>query len=435
MRTSTPAIDSAHDRRRSSASRILLLLTVTYSLNFLDRQILAILAEPIKRDLDLSDTQIGVLTGLAFALFYTTLGVPLAWLADRTNRVRVVALSCALWSAFTALCGMAQNFWQLGMARVGVAIGEAGGTPPSYSIISELFPPTRRALALAIYSLGLPAGVIIGAVAGAFVADVWGWRRAFVVMALPGLVMACVLLLFVREPRGRHEAGKSGADEAPSILAVVRFYFSNPRIVMLSLAGSSATFVGYGILNWMPAFLMRAKGMSLAQIGSRYSWVIGVALGLGTFLGGHIVDRFCERRPGVYAVAPAVAMIFAVPFFFGGLIANSPSLSLGLMAIPAMMVAMYLAPTLALIQNLTPPSMRATSASLLLLILNLIGLGGGPLFVGLISDLLRPSFGDAALVWAMSALTPFLVLTAILYLVLWRLLARASVCGGSHHHC
>lgn len=414
------------DRGRWSPYVSLFLLTFTYALNFLDRQILAILAEPIKRDLQLSDTQLGLLTGLAFAFVYVAMGVPLAWLADRAGRVRVVAAACALWSLFTSACGFAQSFTQLALARTGVAIGEAGGTAPSHSIVADLFPPARRALALAIYSMGVPIGVIVGGSLGGFVAQAWGWRGAFIVAGLPGLAVAALVLIVVRDP-AKPAASTGQAAARPRISDVVRFYFGTPQIVLLSVAGALTAFVTYGMLNWAAALLMRAKGMSLIEIGAYYSWVVGIALGIGTFLGGYIVDRFGERSPRVYALAPAAALIVAVPFFLGALSAGSWRLSLALLAVPLAMVSMYLAPALALVQNLTPPNMRATAAAILLLVLNLVGLGCGPLFVGLVSDRLQREFGADGLTLGMAALTPFFALSVAFYFGLARLMRRAGI--------
>lgn len=396
----------------SGAYTTLVLLGLTYTFSFLDRQIVAILAEPIKADLNLSDTQVGLLTGFMFALFYTTFGIPVAWLADRTHRVRIVAASCALWSVFTAACGLATTFWQLALARIGVGIGEAGGTPPAYSILSDMFPPARRAMALALYSLGVPAGVILGGVFGGMVADLWGWRMAFFAVGAPGVLIASLLLIFVREPKRVRLDEEGGAPiSQPSLWQTLRFYFGSPVLVCIALSSGLSGFVGYAILNWTPALLMRTKGMTLSDVASYYSWVIGIAMGLGIWLGGYLVDRFGAERPRLYAIAPGLAFLIGAPFFVMAVLVPHWQASLLLMSVPAIMAMMYLAPALAVLQNTTPANMRSTTSAVLLLILNLIGLGCGPLFIGVLSDMLEPQFGADALRLAMLGLSPIFILT------------------------
>lgn len=401
---------------------VVAMLGGVYSLNFLDRQLLSILAEPIKRDLLLSDTQLGLLSGIMFALFYTLFGIPVAWLADRSNRVRIVSIACGLWSLFTAGCGFANNFLQLALARVGVGVGEAGGSPPSYSIIADYFPPERRASALAVYSLGVPIGTTAGAALGGWIAAVYGWRVAFISIGFLGVFVAALVLLTVREPqRGQQDA----APEDPArLLDTIKYFVRNPVLRWTALAGAMSAFVGYAMLSWTPALLMRTKGMSLGEIAMFYSIVSGLATAVGTLASGWLVDHFGTRRPNIYALVPATAFLVSIPFFWLGVHASSWGLALLLLAIPFALYNMYLAPVLTILQNNVPAAQRSTASAILLFILNLIGLGCGPLFVGLVSDM-ATSFGqEQGLQIGMFALLPFFALASLAHLGTARALAN-----------
>jgi predicted MFS family arabinose efflux permease len=403
---------------------VVAMLGGVYALNFLDRQLLSILAEPIKNDLALSDIQLGLLSGFMFALFYTSFGIPVAWLADRSNRVRIVSVACALWSLSTAGCGVAQNFVQLAIARIGVGVGEAGGSPPSYSIVADHFPPQRRGVALAIYSLGVPAGTTAGAALGGWIAAVHGWRAAFIAIGLFGVVVAALVLLTVREPRrGRFD---SLPPQAVGIAEVLRSFLANRTLVLAALAAGLSAFVGFAMLSWTPALLMRTKGMGLHEIALYYSFVSGIAAAIGTLSSGYLVDRHGARDSGIYAVVPAVAFIVAMPFYAAGIYVQSWVLSLCLMAIPFVLYCMYLVPVLAIVQNIVPASQRSTSSAILLFVLNIIGLGGGPLFVGWISDSAARWGYDNGLQLAMFALTPGFILASIAYIALAKSLRRSA---------
>lgn len=393
---------------------VVLVLTLVYIFNFVDRQILAILVEPIKAELRISDTQIGFVSGIAFALFYTVVGVPVGWLADRTSRVRLVAAACALWSLFCAAGGMATNFAQLVASRVGVAIGEAGGSPPSHSIISDYFPPERRGRALGIFSLGPSIGPYVGSAIGGGVAAMYGWRAAFVAVALPGLLLAALLLLFVREPkRGRFDVG-SLTSPVPFATAVGNFV-RDPVLLLTSLGTGFAAFAGYGMLAWTPAFLMRAGHMSLAEVAVYYSLVIGLVSATGTVASGWIVDRLGKQSPSAYSLVPSAAYLLSLPFFLAALWAPDWRLSLALLTVPNFLTSMFLTASVALVQNRVSPSERALSSSLLIFALNFIGLGGGPLFVGIVSDSVQSTYGDRSLVIGLAALAPVFLLTAAVY--------------------
>ena len=395
-------------------------LTLIYTFNFLDRKILSILAEPVRRDLNLSDTQIGILSGLAFAVFYTTLGIPLAWLADRAKRVWIIAAACTVWSVFTAMCGMATSFIQLALFRVGVAAGEAGGGPPSFSIISDYFPPERRGTALAIYALGVPFGVIVGSVVGGWVAATWGWRWAFVAVGVPGILLAVILLLFVREPvrGGMDPPTADGKPQAPPLplMASLRLFLRN-RTLMLTAASSAGTsFVGNGLISFAPSYLIRARGMEMHDIAVYYSVATGVAGAIGTFGAGWLVDRLGRRDKRAYALVPGVACAISLPFFLAFLWAPTWPLALAFLTIPFLTNSTYLAPALTVVQNNVPPAQRGISSAILMFLMTMVGLSGGPLLVGMVSDRAQAAYGDASLGIGLLALAPVLVFTLIAHL-------------------
>lgn len=395
---------------------VVVVLALVYTFNFLDRQILSILQEQVRKDLHLSDTQLGVLTGLAFAIFYTGFGIPVAWLADRTRRTWVITAACALWSLFSMACGLATNFVQLLAARIGVGIGEAGGSPPSYSLISDYFPPERRATGLAIYSLGVPIGSALGTFAAGSIAAHYGWRTAFFLAGAPGLVLALVFIVLVREPRrGRLDPHHAGAPTAP-LGEAVAFFFTRPTLLMTAISCGLSAFVGYAVLNWAPSFLIRVKGMKLEEVALYYALVSGAASAFGTFGSGWLVDRLARRNRAAYALLPATVYVVSLPFFLGFLWAGSWPLALAFLAVPSLVNNMYLSPAITVVQNAVPPGQRSLSGAILLFVLNFIGLGGGPLFVGMVSDHFKPQHGIASLTLALLALSPVILLTALCHL-------------------
>ncbi|MFO6429633.1 spinster family MFS transporter [Erythrobacter sp. W302b] len=374
------------------------ILLVVYVFNFIDRQIVNILAEPIARDLDLSDTQIGLMTGLAFALFYTVLGIPIARFADRgtTSRPKVIALALAVWSAMTALCGLAQNFAQLLLARIGVGVGEAGCTPPAHSLISDMVPPEKRASALAFYSLGIPVGTLLGMMIGGTLADYVGWREAFVIVGLPGVALALVVLLVIKDPRHSDAAailrGKSQPAALPLGQAVAEVMRSR-AFVLLLIAGSAASFLAYGKTTWTTIFFQRTHELTPGQVGLWFGLLGGVAGILGTWAGGYLADRFGAINRRHVLSAPAIGMALAVPIAIAAYHAPSWPLALALLFIPTVFNSFYYGPTYSAAQGLVPVRARAIAAASLLFFQNLIGLGLGPLFFGMLSDWLQPSFG------------------------------------------
>lgn len=411
---------------------VVISLAVIYMFNFIDRQLLSVLAEPVKRDLGLSDTQLGMLTGLMFALFYTVFGIPVALLADRWRRVRLIALASGLWSLFTAASGLATSFLTLSLARVGVGIGEAGCSPPSYSIISDYFPPERRGRALAIYVLGVPAGSFAGTLAGGWIAAHYGWRTAFFAIGLAGLLITPLVLLIVREPtRGRFDAAETGA-AAPTTGGetpwdAFAFFFRSPTLVLSALAAGATAFVSYGLINWSPAFLVRVQGMGMGQIAAYFGICIAGAMIIGAWLGGWISDRAGAKNPIFYALLPGLGLLAITPFLFAFTRAPTWQGSLGFVVVPLIATSTYLVPTLALLQNRSPARYRATASSILLFLINLTGLGCGPLFVGAVSDALQPRYGPHALGMALQWLTPFIVLAfALQCATAWTLRRKAS---------
>lgn len=381
----------------SGVRATLWILLVVYIFNFIDRQIVNILAEPIARELSLSDTQIGLMTGLAFALFYTVLGLPIARYADRptTSRPRLIAIALATWSAMTALCGMAQNFVQLLLARIGVGVGEAGCTPAAHSLISDMVPKERRASALAFYALGIPLGTVLGMVIGGLLADAIGWRWAFVVVGIPGVVLALVVLAVMKDPRHR-VAAESLAAAPPPIAnkAAMKAIFGSRALILLMIAASSAAFLSYGKTTWATIFFQRTHGLTPGEVGLYFGLINGVAGIAGTWLGGKLADTYGATNRKHVLTAPAAGMLVAAPLAFFAYAASTWQTALVLLIVPTLLNSLYYGPTYSAVQGLVAPQARAMAAAVLLFFQNLIGLGLGPLFFGMISDVLKPEFGE-----------------------------------------
>jgi MFS family permease len=404
------------------------LLAIVYTFNFMDRQIMSTLAEPIRKDLGLSDTAIGALGGLNFAIFYTTCGIPIAWLADRYRRVWIMAAACTVWSVFTAACGKATNFTQLAIARVLVGAGEAGGSPPSYSLISDYFPAKERGTGLALYSLGVPLGSMLGVLYGGRIAAAYNWRIAFYAVGLPGIVLALMLLLIVREPkRGALDETALGADAhapAPPVGQVIAAFFANRTLLCVAIACGISAFAGYAMLNWNPPMLMRVKGATLKDVSNYYGLVIGVTGVIGTFMAGWLADKLGSKDRRWYAWIPVIAFTLSLPALAGLIWAPTWQIALAFIAIPALLNNMYLAPALAVVQNAVPPGQRTMAGAILLFVLNIIGLGGGPIFVGKVSDMAKPQFGDHSLLVGYAALAPVIVIAIIAHLIAAGSIAR-----------
>ena len=401
-----PEHDKNHYDNPKAAYYALGILTVVYAFNFIDRQLLAILQESIKADLGLSDSQLGLLTGFAFAVFYVTAGIPIARWADHANRRNIVAGSLFIWSFMTALSGLVQNYAQLVLARIGVGIGEAGGSPPSHSIISDIFPPNRRATALGFYSTGVSFGILFGFLFGGWLNEFFGWRVAFMVVGIPGVFLAGILMLTLREPtRGMIEQ-RTASTEAVPLGTVIKTLWDSRTFRHLSLAASLNAFSGYGTASWTASFMIRSHDMSTGELGTWLAIIIGLCGAIGVFFGGMAADRLSPRDQRWYMWLPAIVGFIAVPFMVAVYLADSPYLALTMMLIPGLLHQVYLGNTLATTHNLVGLKMRATSSAILFFIINMIGLGCGPFLIGFLSDQLSASHGVDSLRMAMLYLLP-----------------------------
>jgi predicted MFS family arabinose efflux permease len=409
------------------AAIVLGMLWFLYVLNFLDRQLLSILAKPIQDTLHVSDSQLGLIGGLYFAFFYCFIAIPIGWLADRTNRVRVLALACAIWSAATTGCGLARNYTQLVIARVTVGFGEAGGVPPSYAIISDYFPPARRGTALGIYNLGPPVGAALGIAFGASIAAAFSWRYAFVSLGAVGVLAAIAALLIVPEPRRGGLDRKAGQAAGPTrFWPMLAMFFSRPTLVLAALGSGATQFITYGVGNFTTLFLMREKGMTLNEVAVYYALVVGIAMSGGIYVSGRVIDRLTRRSKQAYALVPAVSLTLAIPFYIAFVWAPTWHLALLFLLGPTFLNYFYLSSSVALVQEEVQPHQRVMSGALLLLVMNFIGLGLGPTYVGAASDYFRASHPGHSLQVALYTLLPFYVVAIVLFLSLARVLRREN---------
>ena len=422
--TPEPKAPLAEPPSRAYANYVLGLLFVVYVSNFIDRQILTILLDPIKADLGVSDTAMGFLTGLAFALFYTVAGIPIARWADHGTRRTIIAIGLLAWSAMTVASGLARNFTQLALARVGVGVGEAAGSPPSHSLISDYFPPERRATALSIYNAGIYVGVMFGYLAGGWLSELFTWRVAFFVVGAPGLLLAVVVLLTVREPvRGAMETVPIDT-ERQDAREVARFLLRRKTFVLASIAGGLTAFTGYGFGAWVPAFLGRVRDMGPGEIGTWIGLANGITGAAGSIAGGYAADRLGARDPRWYLWVPAITTLLAIPFAIPFLLADDKVLALWMYFPYNFLGSAFLGPVIAITYRLVKVRMRALASAILLFILNLIGLGGGPQIVGLMNDALTPTYGVEAVRYSLLIVALFGIAAVTLYFVAARTLAR-----------
>ncbi len=404
---------------------VLILLTGVYAFNFIDRQILVILQESIKAELGLSDTQLGLLTGPAFAFLYVGLGLPIARMADRSNRKNIIAIALAAWSAMTALCGLAQNYVQLFLARMGVGIGEAGCSPPAHALISDYFAPERRATALAIYSSGIYIGVLLGFSLAGWLDEWYGWRIAFLALGLPGVAYAILFFFSVKEPpRGLSEKLSNLHGGSSRLGQVIRKLWSKRSFRFMSLGAGFNTFVLYGVGSWFPSFLARMHDMSPGQIGLWSALIAGVGGAIGTYAGGRLADLFGSKDKRWYFNVIVIAMSISLPFYALFSFADATTLALIGLAVPYLLMTFYLPPSIAMTHSMVGVHDRAFASAVLFLILNLIGLGFGPVFVGAISDWLSPRLGADALRWAIFLCSLFALLSILCYAMAGRHLPR-----------
>ena len=419
---------TAAARQTGGSVRVTLwILLIVYIFNFIDRQIVNILAEPIRLELGLSDTQIGLMTGLAFALFYTILGLPIARFSDRstTNRPWLIGGALAIWSAMTALCGLAQNFIQLLLARIGVGVGEAGCTPPAHSLIADMVEPSKRSSALAFYALGIPIGTLLGMLIGGLLADSVGWRNAFLIVGLPGIALAVVVFTYLKDPRrtGMMQAGTQQSAEQMPMKAALKAMFSSRAFVLLVAAGSAAAFLAYGKVTWITIFFQRTHGLTPGETGLWFGLVNGGAGIAGTVLGGYIADRWGAKNRRHVLTAPAVGMVVTIPFALLAFMTDNWLLALFLLIVPTICNSLYYGPTYSSVQGLVPLRARAIAAAVLLFFQNLIGLGLGPLFFGMMSDLLQPVYGEESVRYVLYGATFLGLLPAFFF---WRCSLRLN---------
>ena len=394
---------------------VLFILVVVYTFNFIDRQIVGILAVPIKADLGLTDTQLGLMGGLAFALFYTGLGIPVAMLADRFSRTWIMTVALTVWSAMTAACGLATNFWQLFAARLGVGIGEAGGVAPAYSLISDYFPPGQRARALSVFSFGIPIGSALGIVFGGIIASMINWRYAFFFVGLAGIVIAPIFRMTIKEPpRGQFDRQRKDR-LPPGLKSILRTLARKPSFWLLAVGASCSSMMGYGVFFWLPSFFVRSYGLTLLNASLFFGAVLLIGGLAGIWVGGWLGDRFGQIQRAQYARIPAIAFLATVPFYVLAILSPTLTLSFVVLLVPTALGLAWIGPVVSAIQHLVRPDMRATASAIFLFINNLIGIGLGTYAIGALSDTLHVHFGDDSLRYSILAGTGFYILAAILF--------------------
>ena len=395
---------------------VLIALTVVYVFNFIDRQILVILQESIKEDLDLSDTQLGLLTGLAFALFYVTVGLPIARWADRGNRRNIISIALTVWSAMTAISGLAQNFVQLLLARIGVGVGEAGCSPPAHSMISDYFPKEKRATALSIYSTGIYIGVLLGYLAGGWLDEFFGWRNALIILGVPGVIYAIAFYFFVEEPPRGYADGVSTSNlEVPGLFETIKMLVYKRAFVYLSLGCGMNAFVLYGVGNWQPSFLARLHEMDSGEIGTWLALTVGIGGVLGVWLGGYLSDKLGKKDIRWYMWIPVITLALSLPVTLTFVFSETTWLVLLCIGFSKVLWTTYLGPSIAMAHSLVGLRMRAMSSAVLFLVLNLVGLGMGPLFFGALSDLFQSNLGHESLRYSLGFALLFTLLAGILF--------------------
>ena len=394
----------------------LFVLVLVFTSSHVDRQIMGILGQPIKESLMISDTQLGLLTGIMFAVFYATLGMPMAMWADRNNRRNLISFSVLMWSGMTALCGSAANFTQLLLLRIGVGVGEAGSNPPSHSIIADLYPPEKRATAMAIFGTGINWGILIGFLVGGWINEWYGWRTAFVVVGLPGILLAAVVRFTLVEPPRGYSENLSNKVTPPPFLTVVTFMFNNPVLRNIVIAGSLIAFTGYAAVIWVPIYLVRIHGMGTGETGSYLALFIGVGGAIGIYLGGRLADYLSARFGEQWLPwLVAIVSLISVPLLYLCFTAASQTGALWAYALPAALGTVYVAPGFALIQNRTPIEMRSVAAAINLFIVNIVGLGLGPFTVGFFSDIFSREHGIDGLRYGLMVTLIFIVWGSLHY--------------------
>ena len=410
---------------------VLGMLSFVYILNFLCRLLPTILAKPITDSLHLSDGQFGLITGFYFAVFYTFISIPVGYLADRTNRSRVLACACAIWSGATMACGFAVGYAQFALSYIVVGFGEAGGVPPSYAIISDYFPPGRRGMALGLYNLGLPIGAALAIAFGASIAAAFGWQLAFQALGALGIVAVIGVLVIVKEPRrGGLDPASAQPAKKSGFWETLTSFFSRRALVLVALGGGTTQIITYGAGNFTILFLMREKGMTLNEVALYYALLVGTIMSFGLFVAGRSVDMFSRRWKHAYGLVPALALTISLPFYIGFVWAPAWPLALAFLSGCMFLNYFYLPAAITLVQQEVRPDQRVMSSALLLLVMNFMGIGLGPTFVGAVSDYFRAHAFHNSLQIAMYALLPCYVLAIMLFLWLARVLRRESRKAG-----
>ena len=410
-----PSTDVANPTLSRAARRYaMVVLAVVYMFNFIDRQILSILLPAIRDEFQVGDTVLGLLAGTAFALFYVTLGVPIAQLADRVNRRNLIAVAVAVWSGMTALSGLAANIWHLVLARIGVGIGEAGCSPPAHSMIADLYPPERRSSAMGFYTLGISAGIMLAYLAGGWVAQNIGWRQAFFIVGVPGLFLALIVRYTLTEPQRGASEQRSDSGKRPSLALVATFLLARRSFIYMAIAAGLSAFVGYSVITFMPSFAERSFGTEIAVLGFWLGLIYGIAGGIGFFMGGYFADHFGRENHRSALTFIGLAQAVSAVLFVAVFLAPTLAWCLLLLIIPTVTSNFYLAPVLSQTQSLVSLRMRAVASSLVLLIINVIGLAIGPPVTGFVSDVFEPGFGDESMRYSL-----LLVCTVLLPLAAW----------------
>ena len=435
MATKTSAIEPLEAPTAAPGRRAWIalgMLFVVYVLNFLSRQLPGILARPIQESLHLSDGQLGRIGGLYFALFYCCISIPVGWLADKTSRSKILALACAIWSAATMCCGFAGNYLQFAIGYMTVGFGEAGGVPPSYSILCDYFPPGSRGRALGLYNVGPAVGAALGIAFGASIAAAYSWRYAFMWLGAVGLVAVIGILILVPEPRrgALDPASSHTAARRPGFGQTLAMFVSRPSLILTALACGANQFITYGLLNFAVLFLMREKHMTLHEVAIYYALVVAIGLGGGIFVSGPVIDRFTRHSKRAYALVPAATLALALPFYLAFVWAPAWPLALLFLTGTMFLNYFYLTSAVTLVQEEVRPDQRVMSGALLLLIMNLIGLGLGPTFVGTASDFFRASHPHHSLQRALYMLAPLYVVAISLFLALARVLQKENLPVG-----
>jgi predicted MFS family arabinose efflux permease len=415
----TSATDTNPYSSNSARYYALAVLTLVYTFNFVDRQLLAILQESIKADLSLMDWQLGLLTGFAFALFYVTAGIPIARWADRSNRRNIVALAVGTWSLMTAISGLVQNYTQLLLARVGVGVGEAGGSPPAHSIISDIFPPETRASALAFYSMGVNFGILFGFLAGGWLNEIFDWRVAFMVVGLPGILVALIVRFTLHEPiRGLSENREVSEEAQVPFGEVLRLLWSRSSFRHMAFGAALNAFAGYSTSNWTASFFIRSHDMTTGELGTWLAGIMGLGGAVGVFFGGYVAERLAIKDTAWYMRLPALTGAICIPFMVATYLVDNPYTALLISIVPGVLFNVYLGNTLAMTHGLVGLRMRALASAILFFILNIIGLGMGPWATGVLSDMLASTYGVDSLRYAMLYLLPAAMAWSALHFLL-----------------